>query len=271
MAHYFAYGSNMNMISLRAKGVEPQSSELATLHGWRLAFDVHHWFRHEGGVGNIHPSDDPTDRVQGIVHECSDRDLARLDAVESRGVGYDRADVRVETHDGTVSAIAYVGVPSYLDARCLPTQRYLNILVRGAVEAGLDAAYISALREHPVHVPDDYPPFEPPSADAPAFDRHTLADHPMYTALDGAVFDMSACRPKLECVRDLFGGKDMTLFHLKRLDSSDGTETLDDIAAGRVSAPGRTYLNAYLNEYATEFRYAGRYVYDSREPEEDER
>lgn len=268
MAHYFAYGSNMNMISLRAKGVEPRSSTRATLRGWHLAFDVHHWFRHEGGVGNIHPSSDPADRVEGIVHEVSDKDLARLDAVESRGVGYDRADVVVETDDGAVSAIAYVGVPGYLDASCLPTQRYLNILVRGGVEAGLDAAYIAALRDHPVHQPDDYPPFEPPASDAPPFDRASLAAQPMYTALDGFVFDMSACRPKLECVRDLFGGKDMTLFHLKRLDTSDGTETLDDVAAGRLSGAGRRYINAYLNEYAVEFRYVGRYVYDSNQPEE---
>jgi sulfite reductase (NADPH) flavoprotein alpha-component len=50
---YFGYGSNMNFNSLRAKGVEPRASERAVLRGWRPRFNVHHFFRHEGRVGNI--------------------------------------------------------------------------------------------------------------------------------------------------------------------------------------------------------------------------
>ena len=52
MFHYFGYGSNINLISLKAKGVEPTSSEWGMIPGWRLRFNVQHWFRHEGGVGN---------------------------------------------------------------------------------------------------------------------------------------------------------------------------------------------------------------------------
>ena len=37
--------------------------------------------------------------------------------------------------------------------------------------------------------------------------------------------------------KGLFGGKDMTLFHLKRLDDSDGAQTLDDIKHDRLT-PG---------------------------------
>lgn len=56
MITYFGYGSNINLISLRAKGVVPLSSLRGTLKGWKLAFNVQHWFRHEGGVGNIIPT-----------------------------------------------------------------------------------------------------------------------------------------------------------------------------------------------------------------------
>ncbi len=262
MVHYFAYGSNMNRTSLRAKGVEPRWSARAILHGWRLAFDVQHWFRHEGGVGNVHPSDDPSEHVRGLVHLCDDAQLARLDAVESRGVGYDRIEVDVETARGPVRAWVYVGVPSYLDPACLPTQRYLNILVKGAMAAGLDEAYVESLRHRPVFVPRDYPPFQAPHADGPLFTQASLSTHPLHTALAGAVFDMSECRWQLDCVKPLFGGKDMTLFHLRRLDTSDGSESLEDLARDRISAPGRAYLNAYLHEYAAEYRYVGRYVYD---------
>jgi sulfite reductase (NADPH) flavoprotein alpha-component len=260
--HYFGYGSNINLTSLRAKGVEPRWSERGTLHGWKLLFNVQHWFRHEGGVGNIHPSDRPTDRVQGLVHACEDRDLELLDAVESYGVGYDRIEVELETACGPLRALTYVGLRSYLNDSCRPTRRYLNILLKGALEAGLEGAYIKALRQHPVQAEPAYPPFEHPAGPLPVFDRSSLAGHPRHTALAGAVFDMSVARPRLHCLWDLFGGRDMTLFYLKRLDSSDGSETLADIEDGRISEAGRSYLNAYLHEYAEEFRYIGRYLYD---------
>ncbi len=257
--HYFGYGSNMLLTSLRAKGVEPRESRRATLRGWKLAFDVHHWFRHEGGVGNIHPSDEPGAHVQGVVHLCEDTHLPRLDAVESLGVGYDRIEVDLVTAEGPVRAHTYVGVPTYLDPDCLPTRRYLNIIVRGAEEAGLEAAYVERLRRHPLHVAPEYPPFEPPAGVDRVVDAAELARCPTLTALVDAVFDMSGCRWQHECLLDLFGGKDMTLFHLKRHDSSDGTETLADVASGRISEAGRAYLNAYLHEYAEEYRYVGRY------------
>jgi sulfite reductase (NADPH) flavoprotein alpha-component len=57
----------------------------------------------------------------------------------------------------------------------------------------------------------------------------------------------------------LFGGKDMTLFHVKRLDSSDGSETMEDIQQGNISEAAKNYLNAYLWEYSREFSYAGRF------------
>ncbi len=87
----------------------------------------------------------------------------------------------------------------------------------------------------------------------------------MYTALFGAVFDMSDARPLHEYLKSFFGGRDMTLFHLKRLDSSDGSESMGDILRGNLSETQKRYLNAYLNEYAKEYRYAGRFIYDNNE------
>lgn len=261
MFHYFGYGSNLNLTSLRAKGVEPLSSERALLHGWKLAFNVRHWFRHEGGVGNIIPSDNPGDQVQGMLHVCEDEHLPLLDAVEAYGTGYDRVEVELETEHGMIKATTYVGMPGYLDDNCLPTRRYLNILLKGASEAGLDEKYIEKLRQQPLNPVKDYPPFQHPTTES-EFNEESLSGHPMYTALAGAVFDMQAARSDLHCLFALFGGKDMTLFHLKRHDTSDGTETLDDIKHGRISEAGSRYINAYLHEYDREFHYVGRYVYE---------
>lgn len=260
MFYYFGYGSNMHLTSLRAKGVEPLISERATLPGWKLAFNVKHFFKHEGGVANILPAS-PSDAVQGVVHLCNDDALAKLDAAEAFGFGYDRVQVSVQTANATSDATAYVGMPGLLDDTCKPSQRYLNILCAGADSAGLDANYCAVLRAHPVHVKGEYPPFEMPSSPTRRFDAATLAAQPQFTALAGAVFDMSHARPQHAYLKQFFGGKDMTLFHLKRMDSSDGSETLADFTQDRLTPAQRRYLNEYLHEYSAEYLFAGRFDY----------
>jgi len=259
---YFGYGSNMDLMSLRAKGVEPLSSERAALAGWRLRFNVRHFFDHEGGVANVEPTGDSTDIVRGVLHRCLDEHLALLDAAEAYGHGYDRIEVPVRTEADEHRAITYVGIPSFLDAQCRPTKRYLNIMVKGATTAGLDDDYVDALRRVALLERQAMPPFVPPCGTDKIYTAATLAQQPLFTALAGAVFDMSGARWQHKFLHGLFGGKDMTLFHLKRLDNSDGSETLDDIKHDRLSAEQRRYLNEYLHAYSTEYIYVGRYIYD---------
>jgi gamma-glutamylcyclotransferase (GGCT)/AIG2-like uncharacterized protein YtfP len=251
----------MALSSLRAKGVNPRASERAVLRGWRLRFNVQHFFRHEGGVGNIQPTDKISDVVWGVVHLCEDEHLAPLDAAEAFGHGYDRLEVWVDTDYGTRHATAYVGLASFIDEGCLPTQRYLNILLKGATAAGLDSGYIDTLRRHPVQARRCVPPFIAPPGEFPTFTAATLAEHSTLTALAGHVFDMSCARWQHKLLHGFFGGKDMTLFHLKRLDDSDGSETLSDIARDRLTPAQHEYLNEYLHEYNAEYAYVGRYLY----------
>jgi len=266
MFYYFGFGSNMSLLSLRAKGVEPRESARAVLPGWQLRFNVQHFFRHEGGVGNIEHTGNPEDAVLGVLHECPDEALALLDDAEAYGHGYDRIEVEVVPNNvdsgHRVPALTYVGMSEFIDNSCLPSRRYLNIVLEGACEAGLDEDYRQALARQPVHEAGEYPAFTAPPGDHPTFDRESLAGHPLYTALYGVVFDMSGARPLHEFLKGFFGGRDMTLFHLRRLDSSNVDETMDDIRNGRLNRAQKQYLNAYLNEYAREYRFVGRYSYD---------
>lgn len=262
MFWYFGYGSNTNLASLRAKGVVPRTSERAVLRGWRLRFNVHHFFHHEGGVANIEPTGDASNVVWGVVHLCKDEHLALLDAAEAYGHGYDRVEVSVHTDHGERRAITYVGMLSFLDEGCRPTQRYLNILLKGAAAAGLDPSYIDALRRHPVYQKRPVSPFVPPPGEYPTFTATTLTRIPPLTALAGSVFDMSGARWQHTFLHGLFGGKDMTLFHLKRLDTSDGSETLDKLKHDRLTTAQWEYLNEYLHEYNAEYVYVGRYLYE---------
>lgn len=267
MFRYFGFGSNMSMLSLRAKGVIPLASQRAVLPGWRLRFNVQHFFRHEGGVGNIERTGNPDDRVYGVLHDCPAGALALLDTAEAFGHGYDRIDIDVMPAESasddrqTIPALTYVGMPRFIDDSRLPSRRYLNIVLEGARQAGLDEDYIRALARHPVHQVDMYPVFTPPAGEHPTFDRDSLAKRPLYTALYGSVFDMARARPLHEFLKGFLGGRDMTLYHLRRLDSSTVDESMDDIRKGRLDQAQKQYLNAYLNEYAREYRYVGHYNY----------
>jgi sulfite reductase (NADPH) flavoprotein alpha-component len=258
---YFGYGSNLDAVSLRAKGVHPTTSARAALTGWRLRFNVAHFFRHEGGVANIERTEDERDKVLGVAYLCDDAALAALDLAEAYPHGYDRVTVDVDTPAGVVDAIAYVGTAAFIDETCRPSQRYLNIVVRGARAADLDDAYVEQLQAHPTHTKQPYAPFVAPPGRFRRFTLDTLSSEPSSTGLAGSVFDMSGARPRHDFLRTAFGGKDMTLFHLRRMDSSDGSESIDDIASGRLSPAQREYLNEYLNEYAREYRYVGTISY----------
>jgi sulfite reductase (NADPH) flavoprotein alpha-component len=72
---------------------------------------------------------------------------------------------------------------------------------------------------------------------------------------------MSHARPQHAYLKQFFGGRDMTLFHLKRMDSSDGSETLDDFLQDRLSPAQRRNLNEYLHEYACEYSFAGHFEF----------
>lgn len=261
MLNYFGYGSNINSTSLRAKGVLPKRSYKGRLPGYRLKFNVEHWFRHEGGMGNIEPSENPGDCVEGMVHECSEEDLEALDRMEAYGVGYDRVRIEVQTPEGLKDALAYIGLPQVINANCLPTQRYLNILLKGAKAAGFTKEYIAGLEKHPVFHPKARPPFRY-NKDRPVFNARSLSSKPLYTALAGAVFNMQGSRKELEYLHGFFGGKDMTLFHLKRLDTSDGEEQIEDFVQGNLTPYQQQYLNNYLYEYQREFEYIGKFEYD---------
>ena len=259
--YYFGYGSNMDLTSIRAKGVQPLSSVRAVLPGWELLFNVAHYFRHEGGVGNIQQTTRAGAEVQGVVHLCEDKDLPGLDAVEAYGIGYDRITVQVETDQEQLDAVVYTGMPGFIDDTCRPTQRYMNILLKGASSAGLSDDYITMLKNYPTHVKKACPPFAAPRETLQIFDEQSLEQHPGHTAIAGHVFDMNGARWQHEHLKGLFGGRDMTLWHLKRLDSSDGSETLDDIRHDKLRQDQRRYLNEYLHEYNREYTCVGRFEY----------
>lgn len=259
--YYFGYGSNLSVVSLRAKGVDPLTSEAATLAGWRLAFDIPDFFVIEGGTGNIEPRED--DEVHGVLHGCRSRDLAVLDQLEAVGTRYQRVETTVLTYSGRlVRAYVYIGIEAVLDKTLLPSERYRNILLKGATDMNLDARYLARLRGIRTCPRLVHGPFRPPPGDTKWFKAADLEKARSCVALDGYVFDMSNARESHAYLRSLLGGKDATLLFLKRMDSSTGRETYRDVAQGNLTPEQRIYIDGYLHEFAREYECVGRLEYD---------
>lgn len=260
--YYFGYGSNLSVVSLRAKGVNPLSSEPAVLTGWRLAFDIPDFFPIEGGTGNIRPERGHS--LHGVLHGCRDQDLEALDRLEALGVTYERIEASVTTYAGrSLRAYIYVGLPECAGPELLPSERYRNILVAGASSMRLMPSYIESLRALPALPRASRPVFEVP-ASLPTFGIDDLKDHPHWVGLAGSVFDMSEASPRLAYLQKLFARRDVSLLFLKRMDTSRGDENFAQLVTGDLEPGQRAFLNAYLHEFAREFRLVGSLDYTRR-------
>ena len=259
MFYYFGYGSNINPISLKAKGVEPVFAEPAILSGWELVFNVSDFFLIEGGTGNVAPQADA--EVHGVVYQCHDSSLRRLDEIEAVGIVYRREKMQVVGYGGqTYSAFVYLGLEERIQQGLQPSARYINVLLEGGRKMEIDEKYISKLEKTEVRPRPGYNEFHFDHMQQ-VFTKETLAKNPHLTALAGAVFDFSKGRKEHLYLRKIFAGKDMTIFFLKRMENSDGEETLETVTEQGLTNLQRRYLNAYLHEFNREYKLVGRMNY----------
>lgn len=98
---YFAYGSNLDALQMRARCPGAAPLERARLGGHRLAFS-HYSTRWSGGAADVVP--DPSAAVWGLVYAMGPDDFARLDPFES---GYARVELTVELAGRRVPVTSY--------------------------------------------------------------------------------------------------------------------------------------------------------------------
>lgn len=142
--HYFAYGSNMLTARLRAPSRCPSAESLGTgtLAGHVLAFRKESDDR--SGKCDI-PAGMPEDCVHGVVFQIASSEREQLDEAEGLSRGYDVAEVKIATSQGTIPCVTYVatrindGLRSY--------DWYRSLVLAGALEHGLPESYISQIAE----------------------------------------------------------------------------------------------------------------------------
>jgi gamma-glutamylcyclotransferase len=142
---YFAYGSNMSSRRLTAPKRAPSATRVAVgyVPGRRLTFDKFS-FRDRSGKCDCEATGSPADRVYGVVYRIATPERTALDDAEGLHRGYRHEVLGVIAGATTIHALAYVatdkrpGLPVF--------DWYLQHVLVGAVENGLPADYIEALR-----------------------------------------------------------------------------------------------------------------------------
>lgn len=146
---YFAYGSNMLSVRLQARCPSASSLGVAAATGGKLCFDKRGW-RDGTGKCRLSASTERDDVVWGVLFRIDDSEYKALDTAEGAGNGYSVGLMEVKLREGgTTMAFTYLAEEGFLDASLTPLSWYLELVVAGAEEHDLPAAYIQKLREVP--------------------------------------------------------------------------------------------------------------------------
>jgi gamma-glutamylcyclotransferase (GGCT)/AIG2-like uncharacterized protein YtfP len=140
-ALYFAYGSNLRSSRLRERIGSAQVVCAARISDHRLSLAK----RGRDGSGKATLVTCVGCTVWGVVYAIDPGEWPRLDAFER---GYTRTLVRVASeHERRLTATTYVAPESAPDPT--PFGWYKRLIVDGAREHGLPAAYVAALERLP--------------------------------------------------------------------------------------------------------------------------
>lgn len=147
---YFAYGSNMQSATLRGRrGVAWTRARAARVRGWRLVFDKPALLAVGHGFANIIP--DPGAELLGVLFELSEHDLAHVELTEGVLIGnYAAVDVEAWPLEAPGEPVLARSLSSERrEPLAQPSLRYMALVVEGAIEHGLPAEYVDALRAVP--------------------------------------------------------------------------------------------------------------------------
>jgi gamma-glutamylcyclotransferase len=137
---HFAYGSNMLEARLRGIAAGAKKIGIARLGAFRLRFRK---ISADGsGKCDIERTGSAADAVLGVLYEIPEHHLRALEEHER---GYRLTDIDVEMGGKTERASVFLALDHRIDESRTPYDRYREIVVAGANEAGVPREYIAQL------------------------------------------------------------------------------------------------------------------------------
>jgi cation transport regulator ChaC len=138
---YFAYGANMDRQRLELhRAIKVLEVRLGVLENYRLVFNKVSSIRPSTGCANIIPAEGQ--RVLGVLYRIAELDITKLDIFEGVSSGqYHRERVLVKAEENDlVEAEVYIADETRNDLE--PSIEYLESVLKGARESGIDEDYI---------------------------------------------------------------------------------------------------------------------------------
>ncbi|MFT3909745.1 MAG: gamma-glutamylcyclotransferase family protein [Ferruginibacter sp.] len=140
----FAYGSNMNLKRLQKRVPSATKVSNASLDGY--AFKFNKTSNDGSGKGNIEQTNNPADKVWGVIFEIDDQEKAKLDEAEGLGNGYNETLIDVTATNGQkVSTQVYLGDAGVINNALNPFDWYKAYVVSGAKDNELPGDYTAGL------------------------------------------------------------------------------------------------------------------------------
>ena len=85
----------------------------------------------------------PGSGVIGVVYRCSSESLAKLDRFET---GYERCEVNVvDEQNNVLAAVTYIASPDCVKSGGIPSNDYVQRILKGARSHNLPPDYIAAI------------------------------------------------------------------------------------------------------------------------------
>lgn len=142
---YFAYGVNMLTPKMLSIVTFAQSVGIAELSGYRFEFNKKS-HKDESGHANIVATQNPKDKVYGVVYEFSDSNKEALELAENVPYGYHAQAVQVVCQRQRMEVITYLADNvQFLKEGLLPFSWYKAMIVKGAKDHELPKSYIQFL------------------------------------------------------------------------------------------------------------------------------
>ncbi|MDX2257042.1 MAG: gamma-glutamylcyclotransferase family protein [Pseudanabaenaceae cyanobacterium bins.39] len=127
---YFAYGSNMDLQGIKARGVNVYDFEVGMLDNWQLVVNVIDDDLVGAGFANIMPQANA--RVEGVIYTIDEVSILSLDHYENYPFDYTREVIRVQRANyEPVDCMVYIGQTARLRDGLKPTKSYWRSLLHG--------------------------------------------------------------------------------------------------------------------------------------------
>jgi len=139
---YFSYGSFLDSETLKRHCPKAHYVGKAILPNWEVQFNFLSR-TYKGGVTGIEPA--VAKLVRGVLYDVSNEELQHLDSIEGvpEGIYYRQTIFVVDELGMPMKAVTYRTTNPRGPFK--PMRKYLDLMIKGAIEHGLEQDYIQQL------------------------------------------------------------------------------------------------------------------------------